>query len=115
MTTHEDVNQTETNDTGDHSEVEPNSQLSDYGRLMRARFEVADRYADAVLPPAFAKQFRSTMRDLLDQDWNYFGAADSFIVNSQIPFVNDVGVAAKARGLLTEDEIARARPAEVTQ
>lgn len=112
MTTHESLQPAVPED---QSEPEPNTQLSDFGKLMRARFEVADRYADAVLPPAFAKQFRSTMRDLLDQDWNYFGAVDSFIVNSQIPFVNDVGVAAKARGLLTEDEIVRTRPVEVSE
>jgi hypothetical protein len=115
MTAHEDVNQTETNGTEDHSEVEPNSQLSDFGKLMRARFEVAHKYAESALTRNFAARFMAELKGLLDQDWNHYGAVDSLIINSKIPYVNDVLLFAYNQGILTKDEIARTRPAEVSR
>lgn len=100
-----------TQDTAEEveNEPEPNSQLSEYGKLMRARMEVADKYADKILPPAFAKWFKSKTQELLERDWNYFGAVDSLVVNANIPFVNDIGKAAIAQGLLTDEERLRCR------
>lgn len=98
----------------DQAEPEPNTQLSEYGKLMRARFELADKNADSVLPKAFATGFRSTMRDLLERDWNYFGAVDSLVVNAQIPYVNDVLRCADQKGLLS-DKDKQLVPAEVSR
>lgn len=90
--------------TDDHGEPEPNTQLSEYGKLMRARFEIAARHSAAVLLPAFHGRFHREMTEWLERDWNYFGNVDSFVVNGKIPFVADVLRAANKAGLLSEDE-----------
>lgn len=90
-------------------EPEPNSELSDYGNLLRRRFELAAKYAKTVLPPAFFDWFHGHLSEILERDWNYFGAADSLIANAKIPFVNDVIRWAIAQGLLTDEEFEFAR------
>jgi hypothetical protein len=85
-------------------EPEPNSQLSEYGKQQRARFELAAKHAEQVLPPAFYKRFHAELSELLERDWNHFGAVDSFVANSKIPYVVDVLRWAEQKSLLSDED-----------